>query len=221
MWAALTQGQSWKGEFHNRKKDGTEYIEFAIITPLRQPDGSISHYVAVKDDITEKKRIGIELDNHRHHLEDLVAQRTAALNDTLFALESVGTAIFRAEVNSGKLIYANRYACELLGYSPEGILALSVPDIDAHIRVETYPDVAANIRINRFARFETDQRHRDGHRIPVEMTVYFHEGRAAPPIISLALASISPSAGNLPSHYNMPRTPPRPPTGPRAPSWPT
>ncbi len=54
MWAALTQGQSWKGEFHNRKKDGTEYIEFAIITPLRQPDGSTSHYVGVKDDITDR-----------------------------------------------------------------------------------------------------------------------------------------------------------------------
>ena len=79
MWAALTQGQLWKGEFHNRKKDGTEYIEFAIISPLRQPDGSISHYVAVKDDITEKKRIGIELDQHRNHLQELVAQRTAEL----------------------------------------------------------------------------------------------------------------------------------------------
>jgi len=79
MWAALKQGQSWKGEFINRKKDGTEYIEFAIITPLRQPDGCISHYVAVKDDITEQKRLGIELENHRHHLQDLVAQRTEEL----------------------------------------------------------------------------------------------------------------------------------------------
>jgi two-component system sensor histidine kinase/response regulator len=39
LWAALTQGQPWKGEFHNRRKDGSEYVEFAIITPLRQPDG--------------------------------------------------------------------------------------------------------------------------------------------------------------------------------------
>jgi PAS domain S-box-containing protein len=181
MWAALTQGQPWKGEFHNRKKDGTEYVEFAIITPLRQPDGSISHFVAVKDDITEKKRIGVELDQYRNHLEELVAQRTAALNDTLFALESVGTAIFRSEVDSGKVIYANRYVCELLGYSPEEILALRIHDFDAHITVETYPDVAANIRMNRFVRFETDQRHRDGHAIPVEMTVYFHEGQAGAP----------------------------------------
>ncbi|QFY90409.1 PAS domain S-box protein [Magnetovirga frankeli] len=79
MWAALTQGHPWKGEFINRKKDGTEYIEFAIITPLRQPDGTISHYVAVKDDITKKKRIGVELDQYRNHLEDLVAQRTVEL----------------------------------------------------------------------------------------------------------------------------------------------
>jgi len=79
MWAALGRGETWKGEFINRKKDGTEYVEFAIITPLRQPDGSISHYVAVQDDVTEKKHIGIELDNHRHHLQELVTERTAEL----------------------------------------------------------------------------------------------------------------------------------------------
>ncbi|MDZ4251823.1 MAG: response regulator [Sulfuritalea sp.] len=79
LWQALTSGRPWKGELHNRKKDGSEYVEFAIITPLRQPDGSISHYVAVKEDITEKKRIGEELDRHRHHLESLVDNRTTEL----------------------------------------------------------------------------------------------------------------------------------------------
>ncbi|MCM2309733.1 MAG: PAS domain S-box protein, partial [Sulfuritalea sp.] len=79
MWAELSEGRPWKGEFHNRRKDGSEYVEFAIITPLRQPDGAITHYVAVKEDITEKKHLGLELDRHRHHLEGLVAQRTAEL----------------------------------------------------------------------------------------------------------------------------------------------
>ena len=79
MWAALSQGLPWKGEFHNRKKDGRDCIEFAIITPLRQADGSISHYVAVQEDVTEKTRIGIELDSHRHHLQELVTERTAEL----------------------------------------------------------------------------------------------------------------------------------------------
>jgi PAS domain S-box-containing protein len=79
MWAALTSGQAWKGYLHNRRKDGGEYDEFAIITPLRAPDGAVTHYVAVKDDITERKRIGEELDRHRFHLEELVATRTAEL----------------------------------------------------------------------------------------------------------------------------------------------
>ena len=79
MWATLCAGKIWKGEVYNRKKDGSEFIEFAFITPLRQPDGTISHYVAVKEDITEKKRVAKELDRHRHHLEELVEQRTTEL----------------------------------------------------------------------------------------------------------------------------------------------
>jgi PAS domain S-box-containing protein len=79
LWQALTHGQPWKGTLYNRKKDGSEYIEFATITPLRQPNGSITHYVSVKENITEKQRLSEELDRHRHHLEELVTQRTAEL----------------------------------------------------------------------------------------------------------------------------------------------
>lgn len=80
LWAALTQGRSWKGELYNRRKDGGEYVEFATITPLCQPDGSISHYVGVKEDITQRKRLATELDAHRHHLEELVESRTLELS---------------------------------------------------------------------------------------------------------------------------------------------
>jgi two-component system sensor histidine kinase/response regulator len=79
MWQTLMQGQRWRGEFTNRHHDGHDYVEHATITPLRQADGSISHYVAVKEDISEKQRIAEELQNHRHHLEELVAQRTGDL----------------------------------------------------------------------------------------------------------------------------------------------
>ncbi len=79
LWEAMRQGQTWKGEFINRRRDGSEFVEFAIVTPLRQPDGRISHYVAVKEDVSEKKRLGAELDAHRHHLEELVAERTVQL----------------------------------------------------------------------------------------------------------------------------------------------
>jgi PAS domain S-box-containing protein len=79
LWAALSGGNSWKGEFINKRKDGGVYVEFANVTPIRQTDGRITHYVAVKEDITEKKRLGEELDQHRHHLQELVEQRTKQL----------------------------------------------------------------------------------------------------------------------------------------------
>ncbi|MDP3616954.1 MAG: ATP-binding protein, partial [Rhodoferax sp.] len=79
LWDALTHARPWKGEFHNRRKDGSEFIEFASIMPIRQPDGAISHYLAVKEDVTEKKRLGKELDRYQYHLEELVASRTAEL----------------------------------------------------------------------------------------------------------------------------------------------
>ena len=79
LWATLKAGKSWKGEFSNRRKDGSEYIEFAVISPVYGPDGRVTHYVAVKEDITEKKRLARELDQHREHLEELVASRTEEL----------------------------------------------------------------------------------------------------------------------------------------------
>jgi two-component system sensor histidine kinase/response regulator len=79
LWRALQRGDTWKGEFYNRRKDGSEFIEFAIVTPIRQPDGTITHYVAIKEDITERKQVAIELDTHRNHLEELVATRTTEL----------------------------------------------------------------------------------------------------------------------------------------------
>ncbi|MDO8960181.1 MAG: PAS domain S-box protein [Rhodocyclaceae bacterium] len=92
LWDALTQGRPWKGEFHNKRKDGSEYVEFAIVTPIRQPDGRITHYVAVKEDITEKKRMGRELDDYRNHLELLVEERTAQLTEAQARAEAANLA---------------------------------------------------------------------------------------------------------------------------------
>jgi PAS domain S-box-containing protein len=79
LWESLTQGRSWQGEFINQRKNGETYTEFARISPIRQPDGRITHYLAVKEDITERKRVESELERYRHHLEDLAAERTAEL----------------------------------------------------------------------------------------------------------------------------------------------
>lgn len=80
MWATLTEGQTWKGEFINRRKDGSVYNELARIAPIRQPDGQITHYLTIKEDITEFKHIQSELERHRDHLEELVAERSAQIS---------------------------------------------------------------------------------------------------------------------------------------------
>jgi PAS domain S-box-containing protein len=80
MWAALTEGKEWRGELYNRKRNGEEYVESAVITPLRNEDGQITNYVAVKNDITEKKQLIADLEAHRSNLELLVLQRTEELN---------------------------------------------------------------------------------------------------------------------------------------------
>ena len=92
LWESLVNGRSWQGELYNRRKDGSEYVEYAIISPLRNPVGEISHYVAVKEDITEKKRIARELDAHRHHLQSLVEQRTQELEAAKLAAEAANQA---------------------------------------------------------------------------------------------------------------------------------
>lgn len=92
FWDAMRRGETWKGEFINRRKDGSEYIEFAIVSPLRQPDGRITHYVSVKEDITDKKHNGEELDRYRHHLEELVADRTAELEKARAAADAANKA---------------------------------------------------------------------------------------------------------------------------------
>jgi len=92
IWESLPLGMSWKGEFTNKRKDGSEYTEFAIITPIRQADGCITHYMAIKEDITDKKELTRELELYRHHLEDEVEKRTAELAEARTQAESANKA---------------------------------------------------------------------------------------------------------------------------------
>ncbi len=56
LWETITEGREWRGEFHNLKKDGGAFWEFSSISPVKDENGVITHYVAVKEDITERKQ---------------------------------------------------------------------------------------------------------------------------------------------------------------------
>ncbi|MEY2689915.1 MAG: hypothetical protein RL375_4115 [Pseudomonadota bacterium] len=79
MWNALSQGETWRGEFVNRHKDGRLYHVHATLVALRDRDGHTSHYLSISEDVTERKRLAAELEHQQQHLEELVQARTREL----------------------------------------------------------------------------------------------------------------------------------------------
>ncbi|MFA5547233.1 MAG: EAL domain-containing protein [Porticoccaceae bacterium] len=103
LWANLAAGRSWRGEFHNRRKNGEEYIESAIISPIRQPDGTITHYLAVKQDITHQKAAQARIEHLAHYDELTALPNRALLTERLQTL----LALSQRQRHQGALIIVN------------------------------------------------------------------------------------------------------------------
>lgn len=57
LWATISSGSVWKGELLNKKKNGEVYREHAAISPVKDSAGRATHYVAIKEDVTERRRL--------------------------------------------------------------------------------------------------------------------------------------------------------------------
>jgi len=79
LWRTILSGEEWHGIFHNRTKSGEMVWEIASISPIRDEAGTITHFVSVKEDFTEIKRLQDRMDNLAHH-----DQLTGLPNRTLF-----------------------------------------------------------------------------------------------------------------------------------------
>lgn len=82
MWATLLDGNTWTGTFRNRTKAGKELWEDANLSPILNEDGVIEHFVAVKENVTEKRNLLEDLEIHKTRLEHLVTERTVALQES-------------------------------------------------------------------------------------------------------------------------------------------
>jgi PAS domain S-box-containing protein len=64
LWTTILAGREWRAEIHNKKKNGELFWELSSVSPVRDRDGNITHFVAVKEDVTERK----QLEEEREHL---------------------------------------------------------------------------------------------------------------------------------------------------------
>ncbi len=149
MWEMITAGREWRGEFHNRKKNGELFWEFASISPIFDERGQITHFVAVKEEITDRKR----------------TEESLARSELLFrSLIENALDIIAVVAPDGAVRYVSPSVERLLGHDPARVGDLNVFDL-------IHPDDLAQAKARfqstletgtRFEQVEFRVRHADG-----------------------------------------------------------
>ena len=154
LWETISAGFEWKGELQNKRKDGLLYWESISISPIRNKKGAITHFIAIKEDITDRIRMESELrENER-------IQR--ALIESL----PIGLAIIDAE--SRIIEEVNPFAAELFGAPRETIIGHRCHNYLCPANESACPIADLGLQIDNFDR--VIQRS-DGHEVPVLKTV--------------------------------------------------
>jgi len=116
LWETIVAGGEWHGEFHNRKKNGELFWEAASICPIHDATGQIAHFLAIKEDITERKR-----------MERSLAE-THDFNQIIISDAPVGIVVFKA---SGQCVLANESAARTLNATVTQILNQNFRQIES------------------------------------------------------------------------------------------
>jgi PAS domain S-box-containing protein len=88
FWKTILTGKTWHGEFVNRKKDGTIYVNEETVTPVRLHDAEITHFVGIMQDVTQRKEAETQIRGLTEQLEYRVRQRTSELQAANQELEA-------------------------------------------------------------------------------------------------------------------------------------
>jgi len=161
LWETILSGQVWRGEIVNRRKDGSLYTEENIITPVRDEKGDISNFIAIKQDVTERKRA-----------EELI-RRANAYNRSLIEVSLDPLVTITLE---GKIGDVNTATELVTGYSRKELIGTDFSSYftDPERASAGYQQVfeAGIVRD-----YELEIRHKDGHITPVfyNAAVYYDE----------------------------------------------
>lgn len=156
MYETIQRGEVWKGEFHNKRKNGELYWEQASISPVINDEGVMTHYIAVKEDVTQQKLLQQELIDNEN------------LYRNIFTGNPIPMWIY--DVNSLRFIEVNEAAIKNYGYTHDEFLSLKLMDIRPP---EDIPALIENVNQNLDAKQGPGQwRHilKDGSIIDVEVS---------------------------------------------------
>jgi PAS domain S-box-containing protein len=127
LWQTILAGHEWRGDFLNQKKSGEPYWERAVIAPVTDADGAITHFIAIKEDITLQKQSERELRN----AEDLARRENAKLSAMISGMEE---GIVFASANN-VIIEINEYMCRLVNCRRDDVLGKRIEEIhEGHIK---------------------------------------------------------------------------------------
>lgn len=178
----IGQGQPFDQQYRIcRHADGVERWVFGRGEVQTNASGQAQALVGIIQDITERKAAELELQCYRDDLERMIEERTGELVDTQFALDHAGIGIHWADADSGRFVYLNGYAAEMLGYSVEEMMRLSVPELDPNFPPGDFKENTKRLFGDGAAHFESALRTKAGALIPVEIVGYLLPARPGKP----------------------------------------
>jgi len=153
LWGVISSGREWRGEFHNKRKDGTLYWEFASISPLFDKTGKINGYLAVKEDITARKVVEAELVESHRKLEQLFQQVSQGKREWEETLDHLHDFVILTDSNHRVRRY-NKLLQESTGKSYQELLNTDWRELlaDSGFTFIAFNGSSGEIRHNRSAR---------------------------------------------------------------------
>ena len=153
LWRTIGAGQEWRGEFHNRRKNGELFWENATISPLTDKDGHITGFLAVKEDITARKateealaRSKAELQIKHEELGRAFEQVKSGKREWEETLDSLKDFVILTDTEH-RVRRCNRLLCDMTGKAYDEVLAQDWRDLvaDAGFEVITFTGVSGEL----------------------------------------------------------------------------